>query len=43
MKICYCSKNIMLDYNEIISIQEQLNEISRPFGGYSDGWGTFGE
>jgi hypothetical protein len=30
------------DYGEIIRIQEELNAAAKPFGGHSDGWGSFG-
>jgi hypothetical protein len=38
---CCCSKRMLLNYNELIKIQNQLNKISKPHGGYSDGWGVF--
>ena len=28
------------DYNEIVRIQADLDQIARPFGGRSDGWGV---
>jgi hypothetical protein len=40
---CYCAKNMMLDYDELMATQALLDELSRPYGGYSDGWGTFGD
>lgn len=39
---CYCTKHMLLDYDALISAQSELNAIAEPFGGYSDGWGTFG-
>jgi len=39
---CYCTKSMIATYESVVSIQEELNEISRPFAGYTDGWGTFG-
>ncbi len=39
---CYCSKMMILTYEAVILTQDSLDEIARPFGGYSDGWGTFG-
>jgi hypothetical protein len=38
---CSCSKKMLLNYNEIVKIQTELNNISKPHGGYSDGWGVF--
>jgi regulator of ribonuclease activity B len=39
---CNCAKTIIPTYDEILAIQNQLDELSRPFGGKSDGWGSFG-
>ena len=38
---CCCSKRMLLNYNELINIQKKLDNISKPYGGYSDGWGIF--
>jgi hypothetical protein len=38
----YCSKTVVPTYEEVVAIQRQLDDLSRPFGGKSDGWGTFG-
>jgi hypothetical protein len=40
---CCCSKRMLLNYNELIKIQNKLNNLSKPHGGYSDGWGVFVE
>jgi hypothetical protein len=39
---CYCKKEMVPTYNAIIVAQEELNELSKPYGGHSDGWGTSG-
>ena len=39
---CYCSKLMLPKYDDIIAIQNQLDALSRPIGGKSDGWGSFG-
>jgi hypothetical protein len=39
---CYCTKTMVPRYDDIIAIQNQLDELSQPFGGKSDGWGSFG-
>lgn len=39
---CTCRKEMALKYEDIMAVQAQLDEIARPLGGYSDGWGTFG-
>jgi hypothetical protein len=38
---CCTSKNMLLDYNSIIEIQNKLDQLSKPHGGFSDGWGVF--
>jgi hypothetical protein len=40
---CCCSKRMLLNYNELIKIQNKLNDLSKPYGVYSDGWGVFVE
>jgi regulator of RNase E activity RraB len=37
-----CTRDMVPDYGEIIRIQEELNAAAKPFGGHSDGWGSFG-
>ena len=39
---CECTKRLIPEYPAIIAIQVELDRIARPFGGYSDGWGSFG-
>ena len=39
---CYCAKTMIPLYETIIHIQDDLDELAKPFGGYSDGWGTLG-
>lgn len=38
---CSTSKKMLLDYKEIVKIQNQLDALSKPIGGFSDGWGVF--
>ncbi|MFD2444774.1 ribonuclease E inhibitor RraB [Bacillus sp. CGMCC 1.16607] len=38
---CCCSKRMLLNYSELIKIQKKLDDLSKPHGGYSDGWGVF--
>jgi hypothetical protein len=40
---CYCIKKMLLKYEAIIDIQKRLDELSKPYGGYSDGWGLMVE
>ena len=37
-----CVKRMILTYELVLAVQSELNELSGPMGGYSDGWGTFG-
>jgi hypothetical protein len=39
---CSCSRSMVLDRDALLRVQDELNELSRPFGGHADGWGTFG-
>lgn len=39
---CYCSKTMVATYDSVIAVQDQLDELSRPHEGRSDGWGTLG-
>jgi hypothetical protein len=38
---CCCSKKMLLNYNELVKMQKELDALSKPHGGYSDGWGVF--
>lgn len=37
---CYCFIKMLLNYEDIIDIQKRLDELSKPHGGYADGWGV---
>jgi regulator of RNase E activity RraB len=39
---CYCTKTMVPEYDSLLDVQRQLNDIAAPCGGWSDGWGTFG-
>src|SRR5262245_7348690 len=39
---CECSTRMLATYEGVIAIQKELAELSARFGGYPDGWGTFG-
>jgi Regulator of ribonuclease activity B len=39
---CYCTKRLVPTYDSIIAAQKELDELSRPLGGHTDGWGTLG-
>jgi hypothetical protein len=39
---CTCSKTMLATYDGVVHAQHELAELSRPLGGYTDGWGTFG-
>ncbi len=39
---CECSKEMLASHEGVIAAQDELDALSRPHGGHSDGWGTFG-
>jgi regulator of RNase E activity RraB len=39
---CECSTRMLATYESVIAIQKELAEIGEQFGGFPDGWGTFG-
>ncbi|HSM42049.1 MAG TPA: ribonuclease E inhibitor RraB [Afifellaceae bacterium] len=39
---CYCTKTIVPSYIEVVRIENRLDELARPHGGYADGFGSFG-
>lgn len=39
---CYCIKTLIPEYAEVVKIEQQLSTIAKPFGGYSDGFGSYG-
>ena len=39
---CERSTRMLATYQAVIAMQEELSEISKPFGGFPDGWGSFG-
>jgi regulator of RNase E activity RraB len=38
----YCTKKMTLTYEAVVAAQAELDRLSQPYGGYIDGWGTFG-
>jgi hypothetical protein len=39
---CYCTKLMVPTYEAVCGAQSELDELSRPVNGYTDGWGTEG-
>jgi regulator of RNase E activity RraB len=39
---CYCTKRMVPFYNDIIRVEEELNGIAKTYGGYADGFGSYG-
>ena len=39
---CYCTISLIVNYSEVVRIEEELSFIAQPYGGYIDGFGTFG-
>ncbi|WP_341356750.1 ribonuclease E inhibitor RraB [Rossellomorea sp. y25] len=40
---CYCYVSMLLEYEAIINIQNQLQSLSLHYEGYSDGWGVLAD
>ncbi len=38
----WCTKTMIATHEAISEVESQLDQIARPFEGYIDGWGTFG-
>src|SRR6188768_361078 len=39
---CNCQRRMVATYDAIVAVQAELDALSEPHGGYSDGWGSFG-
>jgi regulator of RNase E activity RraB len=39
---CEVSTRMLATHEGVLAVQEELAELSAPFGGHPDGWGTFG-
>lgn len=39
---CECSTRMLATYEGVLAVQAELADISKQFGGFPDGWGTFG-
>ena len=39
---CYCTKSMLPTYDGVVTAQCELDQLSRPFGGHTDGWATSG-
>jgi regulator of ribonuclease activity B len=39
---CQCSTRMLATYEGVLAVQAELAALSVPFGGFPDGWGTFG-
>lgn len=39
---CYCTKTLVATYERVRGIESQLDGLARDLGGYSDGFGSFG-
>lgn len=37
---CYCFVKMLLIHEDIVNIQKQLDGLSKPYDGYTDGWGV---
>jgi hypothetical protein len=39
---CECSTRMLMTHGGIVAIEAELAELASPFGGFPDGWGSFG-
>lgn len=39
---CYCAKTLIPEYYEVVRIEKELDSIAIPYGGYADGFGSYG-
>ena len=39
---CYCSKAMFATYEDVLNCQLELDKIAVAYGGFADGWSTFG-
>ena len=39
---CECSREMVATHAAVMAAQDELDALSRPLSGHSDGWGTFG-
>lgn len=39
---CYCTKSMLATHEGVVEAQRELDMLSEPHSGYTDGWGTFG-
>lgn len=39
---CYCTKTLIPEYAEVVRIEKELTSIAKPYGGYADGFGSYG-
>jgi hypothetical protein len=39
---CYCTKSMLATHAGVLDSQAELDHVAQPYGGYSDGWGAFG-
>ena len=39
---CYCTKTLIPEHKKILALEQLLNDASKEFGGFSDGFGSYG-
>lgn len=39
---CYCTKRLVPEYTEIVRIEKDLDNLASSYGGYADGFGSYG-
>lgn len=39
---CYCRKNLVPKYSEVVRLENELDLLAKKYGGYADGFGSYG-
>jgi regulator of RNase E activity RraB len=39
---CYCAKTLIPEHSEVVRIEEELDSMAKPYSGYADGFGSYG-
>ena len=39
---CYCTKTLIPEYEEVVKIEKILSDIAKAKGGFTDGFGSYG-
>lgn len=39
---CYCTKSLIVNYEDVVLVEAELDAIGRKYGGHADGFGSYG-